>query len=185
MRFISLPIQFSEKKYELNPIFGLLLQTDKNYPNKNVVVPEKIIEALAICMNPYSLTKPKLEIKKKSSHINKLILRLYYNLLINVSKYNFGLGTFCSNIGQPVFDNASDSILFFRNEKPGTIQNNLCLSRSIFAASTSKLFKDKGVIFIGVLLPTTLMHAWIIEDSKQPDQSDNMWINFQPVAALY
>lgn len=29
------------------------------------------------------------------------------------------------------------------------------------------------------------MHAWIVEDGKQPDPFDDMWINFQPVAAIY
>jgi len=41
------------------------------------------------------------------------------------------------------------------------------------------------VIFIGVFLPSKSMHAWIIEDGIQPDPSDTMWINFQPVAVLY
>ena len=41
------------------------------------------------------------------------------------------------------------------------------------------------MIFIGVFLPTKLMHAWIIESGELADQFDDIWINFQPVAAIY
>jgi len=41
------------------------------------------------------------------------------------------------------------------------------------------------VIFIGVFLPSNTMHAWIIEDGKIVDPYDGIWLNFQPVAALY
>ena len=33
MKFISLPIQFDEKRYELNPLFGMLLELKKNNQN--------------------------------------------------------------------------------------------------------------------------------------------------------
>jgi hypothetical protein len=185
MKFISLPIYFDEKRYELNPIFGMLLEFEKNNTDKTIAMPKKIIEALGYCNNPYTLTKIESVSIKKLSVIKKYKLSAYANLLISINKLNFCLVKFCSNIELPVFDNATNSILFFRNNKPSAIQNNLCLPRSLFAASSSKLFKKNGVIFIGVSLPSNMMHAWIIEDGKQPDQFDTMWINFQPVAAIY
>lgn len=185
MKFISLPINFNKKTYALNPVFGMLLEFEKNNIDKTIAIPKKIIEALDYCNNPYSLTIIESESIKYPQLININALKLYSNLIIGINKLNFGLGKFSSNIGLPVFDNATHSINFFRNNKPGVIQNDLCLPRSLFAASTSQLFKEKGVIFIGVSLPSNLMHAWIIEDGKQPDPFDTMWINFQPVAAIY
>ena len=185
MKFISLPIHFDEKRYELNPFLGMLLEFEKYNQNIEIKQSEKLTEALGYCNNPYTLTKNESINIKNTPPFTNNTLKFYSSLLINSNKLNFGLGRFCSNFGQPVFDNASKSISFFRSHKPGKIQNDLCLPRSLFAGSTSKLFKDKGVIFIGVSLPSNLMHAWIIEDGKQPDTEDNMWINFQPVAAIY
>lgn len=184
MKFISLPIYFNEKFFTLNSVFGMLLEIDNYNEGKTIAIPQKVINALGYCNSPYNLTKCESRGIKKTINENN-ILKIYANFLTTINKLNFGLGRFCSNIGQPVFDNATDSILFFRKNKPGVIQNDLCLPRSLFAGSTSKLFKQKGVIFIGVLLPSNSMHAWIIEDCKQPDPLDNMWTNFQPVAAIY
>lgn len=185
MKFISLPIQSGKKTYVLNPVFGMLLEFEKNNIDKTIAIPKKIIEAIEYCNNPYALMNIETINKNKISLIKKSALSFYSNLQININKLNFGLGKIFSSIGRPVFANATDSIVFFRNNKPGVIQNDLCLPRSLFAASTSKIFKEKGVIFIGVSLPSNLMHAWIIEDGKQPDPFDNIWINFQPVAVLY
>jgi hypothetical protein len=184
MKFISLPIYFNKKQYQMNSFFGILFEFE-NAQNKKIITPKKITDAIGYCNNPYTLTNIDFREINNIQNIKKNTLRFYSNLLININKLNFGLGRFCSSFGQPVFNNASTSISFFRNYKPGAIQNDLCLPRSLFAASTSKIFKEKGVIFIGVSLPSNLMHAWIIEDGKQPDPSDTMWINFQPVAAIY
>ena len=185
MKFIRLPIHFEEKRYELNPLFGMLLEFEKNNQNLVIKMPKKLTEALEYCNNPYALKKHESISKKPTSIYVTKTLKLYSNLLININKLNFGLGRVFTVFGKPVFDNASMSISFFRNNKPGIIQNDLCLPRTLFAASTSKIFKEKGVIFIGVSLPSNLMHAWIIEDGKQPDPFDTMWMNFQPVAAIY
>ncbi|MCW3108648.1 MAG: hypothetical protein JWQ09_3154 [Segetibacter sp.] len=185
MKFISLPINLDEKRYIFNPIFGMLLEFEKNNTDKTTAMPKKIIEALGYCNNPYTLTKIESVSIKKLTFIKKYKLNAYANLLISINKLNFYLVRLCSNIELPVFDNATNSILFFRNNKPSAIQNDLCLPRSLFAASTSKLFMEKGVIFIGVSLPSSIMHAWIIEDGKQPDPFDEKWIGFRPVAAFY
>jgi hypothetical protein len=185
MKFISLPVNFNEKKYELNSIFGMLLEFENKNSNKTINIPQKVIEALEYCNKPYTLTKIESLSKKKISFIQKHKLSTYAYFITNINKFNFYLVKLFSKIGWPIFENATNSILFFRNNMPSAIQNDLCLPRSLFAASTSILFKEKGVIFIGVSLPSNTMHAWIIEDSKQPDPFDSKWINFQPVAAIY
>ena len=186
MKFKSLPIQFDGKIYKLNSVFGMLMEFENSNKNiKNVVIPKKLEEALSCCNNPYQLTKNEsLATTLNKSEIKHYFLWIYLNLLIKGNKLNFVLGRFLSVFGKPVFDNSTQAISFFRSNKPGAVQNDLCLPRSLFAASVSKKFKENGVIFIGVSLPSNLMHAWIIEDGKQPDPFDNMWINFQPVAAI-
>lgn len=186
MKFISLPIQFDDKIYQLNSIFGILLEFEKSkQKDENITIPQKLIEALSYCDNPYKLSKMESNFAEDKKVFAQKILSFFSNALIKVNKLNFGLGRLFSGFGQPVFEDANQAIHFFRNNRPGIIQNDLCLPRSLFAASTSKKFKENGVIFIGVLLPSNLMHAWIIEDGKQPDPLDTMWINFQPVAAIY
>ena len=59
-----------------------------------------------------------------------------------------------------------------------------CLQKALTVAKVSKKFKSHGVLFIGAQLPLKSMHAWIIEDGIQPDQSDRKWINYLPLLAL-
>jgi hypothetical protein len=101
-----------------------------------------------------------------------------------VTLKSFALGNLFTSCKLPCFANATEAINFYRNCSFKKNQNELCLPRALFAASLSKRFRENGVIFIGVFLPSTSMHAWIIEDGAQADPLDNMWINFKPVAAL-
>ena len=184
MQFIGLPIQLKGKLYKVDPYIGLLLEFKKYKQNVKIKQSEKLIAALKYCNNPYTLKPVELHTFKIKSPFHQNLLIFYFEWLIKIYKVNFGIGRWFSICGKPSFEDASQAIVFFRNHKPGKIQNDLCLSRSLFAASTSKKFKKKGVVFIGVFLPSKSMHAWIIEDGIQPDPSDYMWINFQPVAAI-
>ncbi len=184
MKFIGLPIQFKGKLYKIDPYFGLLLEFEKYYQNVGINQPEKLIAALKHCNNPYSLKQYELHTINRKLVLYKILLTFYFEWLIKLNNLNFGIGRWFSFFGRPIFEDARQAINFFRNHKPGKIQNDLCLSRSLFAASTSKKFKEKGVVFIGVSLPSKSMHAWVIEDGTQPDPCDYMWINFQPVAAI-
>ena len=85
----------------------------------------------------------------------------------------------------PIFENSNQAIVIFREITKDKNQSDLCLPRSFFAAVTSKKFKESGAVFIGVFLPSTSMHAWVIEDNIQPDFEDNIWFNYQPVAVLH
>jgi hypothetical protein len=60
-----------------------------------------------------------------------------------------------------------------------------CLQRAMLAVKTSESFKKNGVLFIGALLPTSNMHAWIIEAGTQPDVADRDWILYRPLLAFY
>jgi len=184
MKFISLPIQFEGKVYKFNPYLGLLLEFEKHKQNGDVNQPEKIILALSYCNNPYSLIQKEFIVGENKSIFQQKLLIVYLEFLIKMFKLNFCMGRWTSVFVKHSFEDAGQAINFFRNNKQGKIQNDLCLSRCFFASRTSKKFKEKGVIFIGVSLPSKSMHAWIIENGRQPDPLDNMWINFQPVAAI-
>ncbi len=186
MTFVHLPIQFETKFYKLNSFLGLLLEfegVNQNY--NNAILPQKLCEAIDYCNNPYRLNKCNSIVKENRSIFVRKLLNVYSSVLIKTNTFNFWLGRSLAGFRLPCFAETSQAINFFRCNKSGDIQNNLCLPRSLFAASTSKSFKKNGVILIGVSLPSNLMHAWIIENGTQPDPLDNIWINFQPVAAIY
>lgn len=185
MNFISLPIPYRGKLYKMDPYLGLLLELEKYDIDINIKQPKKLYKALRYCNNPYELKLSELLSFERKSVFHRKALMIYLECLIKTIKLNFGISRWFTFFGQPSFEDAQQAILFFRQNKSGKIQDDLCLSRSLFAASTSKKFKEKGVVFIGVFLPSKSMHAWVIEDGIQPDPYDNMWINFQPVAAIW
>jgi hypothetical protein len=184
MKFISLPLEFEDKVYKFDPYLGLVLEFEKQKKKRAIRLTDKIILALSYCNNPYSLIKNEYVSVQNKSLFKEKLLKVYLEFLIKMVKINFYLGIWQSVCFKPRFEDAAQSIIFFRNYKKGEIQNDLCLSRSLFAARLSKKFKESGVMFIGVSLPSTSMHAWIIEDGRQPDPFDNIWINFQPIAAI-
>jgi hypothetical protein len=173
--------------YIFEHITGTLLKKDisnfEEITKKINGVSKKVIDIKCLNDNPYQLNN---KIKNFNLKIkNPQILKLYGVVLTNLTKKSFLLGKLFANMGLINFETSADAINFYRKNIYPTQQNDLCLPRTLFAASSSKLFKQKGVIFIGVSLPSNSMHAWIIEDAKQPDSFDNIWINFQPVAAIY
>lgn len=184
MKTINFQVIFEDNSYMFEKNLGLLLK--KKCVNKNVNKPSlhpKVIEALKLNHNPYTLKQPS-KIENITIH-KSTFMKLYISLLTLSCKIAFSFARIFYLFRIPTFENATESIIFFRNSKKGIIQDDLCLPRSLFAAITSKIFKEKGVIFIGVSLPSKTMHAWIIEDNKQPDPFDSIWINFHPVAAIY
>ncbi|WP_366186487.1 hypothetical protein [Flavobacterium ovatum] len=183
MNIISLPISHSTFQYVFDPVTGLLLEKEMKLKKISQQVPNKKLEkAIHSCNKPYLLRKG---VFKNDDFINDIFIKFYVFALIKTCKVSFLLGKIAANFGRPIFDSSQEAIDYFRKLYPGGIQNDLCYPRSLFAASTSKKFAKEGVMFIGIFLPSKSMHAWIIEDGIQPDCYDNMWINFQPVAAIY
>jgi hypothetical protein len=183
MKFLSLPIHQNGTTYFLEPFTGNLLSKEiETHKTPKVLKCEKISIALKHCDNPYLLRSEKINSKAIST---SPYLKYFGNRLTKASKVAFCLARAITILGKPVFNSTSHAILAYRKFYPTEKQQDLCLPRTLFAASTSKSFKEKGVIFIGVFLPSRNMHAWIIEDGVQPDPYDTMWVNYQPVAILY
>ena len=180
LKIQSLNITFENQTFKFNKYFGIL--NYKENTNKNsAAIDYKVFKYLYKNNNPYILKKTIIE----SNSINKKCVIIYGFLLIKIVKYSFFLGKQFLYFRLNKFESSSESISYFRNFINKNEQNDLCLPRTFFAATTSKNFRENGVIFIGVFLPTKLMHAWIIESGELADQFDDIWINFQPVAAIY
>lgn len=177
----NLNIKCGNFYYYFEPFTGFLLK--KKFFSKNInILTSEIENAICGCNNPY-----KLEIYDHSDGIMiaTRFIKFYSFLLIKFCRISFYLGFLLTKLIKPVFDSTSEAIAVFRNLYPENMQNNLCLPRTLFAASLSKKFKNNGAIIIGVFLPSSLMHAWIIENNTQPDPYDVNWTNFQPIAIFY
>jgi hypothetical protein len=185
MKITKLPIYRDDKSYMFEPYTGLLLERKSNTKlDFKTNLDTKVSFALKLNDKPYTLEKPR---KHETTLINtsKIRYQLYAKLLIRTCKVSFLFTRILTIFRFPFFENSTEAIIAFRKIAPVSIQNDLCLPRALFAAVTSKKFKEKGVVFIGVFLPSKSMHAWVIEDGVQPDPYDDLWVNFQPVAAIW
>ena len=183
MKLITFPVYHNDRSYVFERYTGLLLEKENNDNLKQTTFPGiKVRRALNHISKPYTLRKG----GQISSVINipNTAIRLYARLLTKLCKLTFSLARLSAIYNLRVFENATDAIVAFRKIFPDSMQQDLCMPRTLFAASTSRKFKERGVIFIGVFLPSKSMHAWIIEDRTQPDPYDNLWIKFQLVAAM-
>jgi hypothetical protein len=185
LKITKIPVNKEENNYFLETFTGLLLEkkgVDKsNFSND---LDQKVGTAVSLNNSPYLLQKITNYNTISTTPISR-ITHLYVKLFIRVCKASFLLSRIITLFRFSIYANATEAIIAFRNTAPKAIQNDLCLPRALFAAVTSKKFKEKGVVFIGVSLPSKSMHAWIIEDGVQPDPYDTMWINFQPIVAIW
>lgn len=184
MRFVSIPLLQNDRKFFLEQLTGNLLVKNTKQDQEELceIHEEKVRKALDYCRMPYALTKCS---KAFSNTTTTPYIRLYSRCLIQACKSSFWLARASTRLAKPVFQSTQEAMDEFRRLYPGDVQRDMCLPRALFAASTSLTFREKGVIFIGVFLPSRNMHAWIIENGMQPDFNDSTWINYQPMAALY
>jgi hypothetical protein len=184
MNVINLKVKEKNKIYFFNYLTGAIYVNEYNndYLFNNSQIPTKVELALNFNNNPYSLSNIN-EINDKI--LTSSVLNIYGLNLSKISVLSFYLAKIYSNLRRKEFENSIQAINYFRSIERLKNQNNLCLPRTLFAASKSKLFKEKGVIFIGIFLPSTNLHAWIIEDGCQPDVEDKIWTNYKPIAAIY
>jgi hypothetical protein len=174
---------FGGNHYRIHNIFGLLLEY-KAYDERAIQLPEIIDDLFRHVSNPYLLKTvrqiPSNKVIPNDSLFAKILARIFTLLCLR----SFLLFRALSYTRFPIFNSTEEAILFYRKMYPNE-QKELCLPRSLFAACTSKTFTQEGCLFIGVFLPSRAMHAWILEAGKQPDPYDDIWICYQPVAAMY
>ena len=183
MIFKAVSADYKSKIYRIQIFFGLLLEYS-SYEKGQVELPEKITTHWQKVANPYilqsSFKSTNNAVYSKIPFYTKYLAKLYTFLSLR----SFLFVRLLSHFRFPIFDSTEQAILYFRSLYPKE-QQNLCMPRSLFAACASKTFKKEGAIFIGVFLPSRAMHAWIIENGKQTDPFDHIWICYQPVAVMY
>lgn len=176
----SIDIKYNGRIYHYSHILGLLISSKKKTNPNESLLNKKERNAFKLIENPF-LLKPNTD--KLENDTFFIYGKVYVKLLI-WSYYNFyPLLYLLSYLRLNIFSNSKEAINYFCKIHP-TEQNRLCLPRSIFAITTSKRFNKKGVMFIGVFLPSKHMHAWILEDDENPYKSDKIWTNFSPVAII-
>lgn len=190
MAIIYSPISFQRKLFYFSGLLGCLICKEKKQIfGKHVNPPSKVeneekqhnIEAVN---NPFQMLKRNLqhhEIRIK----NKSMAKKYAYVLTWLCSHCYPLAQLCTHLHFDIFENAGDAARFYYSVYPNEErQRVLCLPRAIFIATTSRRFKEHGVLFIGAFLPTVRMHAWVVEDGMCADIWDNQWICFQPVMMI-
>jgi hypothetical protein len=181
MKAKTIIIEFKGKKYKIQNLLGFLLEYDSsNEQDKYVLLNNKNIEKIS---NPY-LLKSNIEETKILKLPKKIFPRILATVYTFLCLRSFLFFRFLSYLRFPIFNSTTEAIIFYRDLFP-TEQNELCLPRALFAASTSKSFYKKGYLYIGVFLPSRAMHAWIIENDTQPDFQDDIWICYNPVLVMF
>lgn len=183
LKIVSLPVSDNDGYYFFEPFSGLLLYRHGKTRYQNTKDVTKLNSFLSLNNQPYKLPPASTErmFKKKEN----FLIRSYAILLTKIINLNFFQARVFAKLGCRCFSDSKEAIAFYRKYIYPRKQNDLCLSRTLFAVATSKKFKESGVVFIGVFLPSKSMHAWIIEDGVHTDPQDGIWINYQPVAAIY
>ena len=187
MKLYNIGLHKKSSSFIISSFSGSLIEILADYNKSATNFSKKISKSLHFCNQPYSLNQKPIESKATSAEpkINLPLLSKRASQVVYLCRANlFWLAYKYISFLKPSFEDSSQAIAFFRQQVYSAPQDNLCLPRSLFAASASKRFAESGVIVIGVFLPTRNMHAWIIEDGRQPDSHDSMWINFRPVAMI-
>lgn len=167
-------IVYNNKKYAFNPYVGVLLC----YDCQSDTIEGTHVEAFKFVENPYLLKRQTNTVAKKSP---TLFIRLYAYILDFICKHLFFLINLLLYIHIPLYKDAREANFIFYKIFPHEKQKQLCMARAVFIATLSKRFKLHGTMFIGVFLPTTQMHAWVIEDGMLADIYDTIWIQYNPV----
>lgn len=186
LRHCELPFEQDKYSWSICPLSGSLLRASQVATDKRKI-PQKVSDALTYCLNPYSC-KPNLREPSTPTYSAKAVEKMnrMHVILERIGSKHFFTSRCYASIRCELFSNsvtAMDAIASLPSQK--AYSHRLCLQRSLLVAKTSASFKEKGVLFIGALLPTVEMHAWIIEDGCQPDAQDRQWILFRPMLALF
>lgn len=180
MKFYPLSFQADCGVLELDSLTGALLIRKKKRGACLQSYPQKLIESIEVNNNPYKLKQNQI---RPEIHFGTVEARVAATMTRHCN-WNFWIAKFYASLPARRFDTAIEAIVSFRSMNHSRSQDELCMPRALFAAKTSRAFPEKGVVFIGVFLPSRNMHAWVIENGTLVDPQDRIWLNFRPVAAI-
>ncbi len=180
--YIPIDVLFCQQKFSFKEKIGVLLSSPiggddlKDISKAHSGKARRLYEFIT---SPYNMKY----IKTDSGQIN-VFLRIYAKLLVFLCKNCYPVAYLMSFLRFKSFENACEAAEAFRKIINSGNQKVLCLPRSIFIATTSKKFKQSGAMFIGVFLPSSNMHAWVIEENVIADRYDIDWILYTPVSMM-
>lgn len=180
-----LPVEAFDRIWTINALSGGLLRSlpgpyGVNGPTK---IPAKVLEALQFCDNPFLLSPPRLETRNCQRPRTLASLRRMHARLIWLGNQRFFFSLLYAGLYKQCFENSERAMAEIAS-LPEQRSEDHCLQRTLLTAKTSATFQRHGVIFVGALLPTALMHSWIIENGTQPDLTDRAWVNYRPLLAI-
>lgn len=185
--YYNAPVVFKGQVYKFHRMLGLLTYSKirgKQPNTENISVEGDKKDYMDAVANPFFMKQRQKSEKWKQTRHRKQA-RLWACLLTWLCAHCYPLAYLCSHLRMSLFDNAGEASQFYYSVYPSfKRQRVLCLPRAIFIATTSRRFKEHGVMFIGSFLPTVRMHAWVVEDGSNADVYDNQWICFQPVMMM-
>ena len=169
--------------YRLSPFTGDLCYFPAAKPRFRSL-PSKVCKILAQCNDPYQLES---DINPQTFFVpprNIKHAKLILKRMLMLPSISFYLAWQYSNMNTPLFPDSGSAINWFNAHTLESDRDSLCLPRSLFAAKTSIAFRVLGAIVIGSMIPTNSLHAWVIENDRQPDDLDLNWVCYQPIAVL-
>ena len=175
------------KYWIINPLSGSLLSSPNNFTTAEQKIPLRVKTGIEYCNSPYTLSS-NFEINRHCSidGFIKSKLKTYDARLEKIGSNRFFISQLYCGFTDPIFVNTAQALnAIYSINMHSSNRHKLCFRRTLLVAKTSKTFIQHGVLFIGAFLPTTDMHAWIIEDGLQPDSKDAGWINYRPLLAIY
>jgi hypothetical protein len=183
MKFYSIDQIHNNVVYRLSPFSGDLSYFPVAKPRAKRL-PLKVSNVVAQCNDPYQLesdlTYQALFTPPRSARQAKSILQK----ILLLPSVGFYFAWRYSSLRVPLLPDSGSAINWFDSNTPESQRDQLCLPRSLFAAKTSISFRPFGAVVIGTMLPTNSLHAWVIEENRQPNDLDRSWVCYQPIAVL-
>lgn len=186
LKHIALPYYDKDIVWSICPYTGSLLKGSAEKKPNQENIPLKVFQALEYCNQPYlCIVNNKIEISSSNVNLTSKLTKMHDRLL-KIGNNRFYMTRLYSSLKNLMFENTNEAITYINSLPPQVeFKHQLCLQRAFLSSKISRGFIENGVIFIGAFLPTGDMHAWIIENGKQPDYDDRGWVNYRPLLAFY
>lgn len=184
LRSYNIPTEIRHHWWWISSYSGSLLKSETPPVFvRQQVYPSRLISALAMCADPYRCKWASPLAAISGINQDQAILKMYRRL-VWISNKRYLLSLTYSQISSPIFVTTQEAFSAISQiDDESSNRSERCLQRCLLAIKTSRSFREKGVLFIGSMVETREMHAWIIEDGEQPDHEDRSWINHRPLLA--
>lgn len=172
----SLPTSFRHQHFVFSPFWGWLRRVRQSSAMPQLT--EKEERAMHAVRNPFSAPLPTWAEQQEVSRG----MERWAKLLRWAAHHCFPLLRLLMCFQWNAYPDGRAAVRAFRQLFPSEQQRLLCMSRAAFVATTSRRFRDQGVLFVGAFLPSVQMHAWVVEDGQLVDAGDKIWICYTPIA---